>query len=183
MKIIIATKNPGKIEGARKAFSHYYKDIEVIGIPTSSDVSEEPVNEEIYNGAKNRVKNLKLYCIKNNISADLYISIESGITNQMGRWIIINMAVIEDDNNFESYGTSPGFPVPEKYVNEIIETDLGKVMNKLFNTTNLSSGKGGISLLTKDIVSRIDLTEMAFIMAITEYINSNTWCNNNSSNK
>lgn len=41
MKILIATKNPGKIEGARKAFSNYYEQIEIKGIPVSSKVPEQ----------------------------------------------------------------------------------------------------------------------------------------------
>ncbi|HOO67875.1 MAG TPA: inosine/xanthosine triphosphatase [Bacilli bacterium] len=175
MKAIIATKNPGKIEGARKAFSHYYSDLEVVGIPINSDVSDEPVNEEIMLGAKNRVKNLKRYCKKNKISADLFIAIESGITNALGEWIIISVAVIEDNNNLRSWGTSNGFPVPSKYVDEVINTSLGKVMDKIFNETDLADGKGGISLLAKDVVSRIDLTEKAFIMALTQFLNINKW--------
>ena len=38
MKILIATKNPGKIEGAKRAFSKYFDDFEITGIPVSSDV-------------------------------------------------------------------------------------------------------------------------------------------------
>jgi inosine/xanthosine triphosphatase len=175
MKIVMATKNPGKIEGAQNAFSKYFEDIEIIGIPSASDVSDEPVNEEIYNGAKNRVKNLKQHCKENNIDADLYISVESGITNSLGRWMIVNIAVIEDNDGFESYGMSPGFPVPDKYVDEIIETELGIVMDKIFESTDLRSGKGGINSLTHDVITRIGLTEMAFIMALTMYINGSVW--------
>ena len=58
MKILIGTKNPGKIQGAKQAFDNYFKDIEVTGIPVSSDVSDEPVDLDIYNGARNRVNNL-----------------------------------------------------------------------------------------------------------------------------
>ena len=58
MKAIIATKNQGKIEGAKKALEHYFEDVEVIGIPADSEVGDQPVNDEIYRGAKNRVKNL-----------------------------------------------------------------------------------------------------------------------------
>ena len=69
MKILIATKNPGKIEGAKRAFSKYFDGFEIIGVPVSSDVSDEPVNDEILQGAKNRVKNLKkhgmIYLMKN----------------------------------------------------------------------------------------------------------------------
>ena len=44
MNILIGTKNPGKIQGAKEAFDNYFNDIEVIGIPVSSDVSDEPVD-------------------------------------------------------------------------------------------------------------------------------------------
>jgi non-canonical (house-cleaning) NTP pyrophosphatase len=78
MKVLIATKNQGKIEGARKALLNYFDNVEIEGIPVESNVSEQPVNDEIYAGAKNRVKNLKEYCKQNNVVADLYLSIESG---------------------------------------------------------------------------------------------------------
>ena len=30
MKVLIATKNPGKIEGAKRALEHYFENVEVI---------------------------------------------------------------------------------------------------------------------------------------------------------
>lgn len=173
IKLLIGTKNPGKIEGAKLAFQNYYADFTIEGIPVSSDVSEEPVNEEIYQGARNRVNNLIKYACDNDLEADYYLGIESGITNYFGKWLIINIAVIKDKNGYESIGTSPGFPVPDRYAKEIITTDLGKVMDKIFNENDLRSHKGGINLLTKGIITRIDLTKDAFIMALTQYINDN----------
>ena len=173
MKVLIGSKNPGKIEGAKRAFSTYFEDIDVTGIPVSSDVSDEPVNNEIYEGARNRVNNLIEYAKENNIDAEYFLGIESGITNLLGKWVIINIAVIKDKNGYESFGTSPAFPVPDKYVDEIITKDLGKVMDRIFNATDLRSSKGGISFLTKNVIDRIDLTKEAFIMALTQYINSN----------
>lgn len=176
MKVLIATKNQGKIEGAKRALLHYFDNVEIEGIPVNSDVGEQPVNEEIYNGAKNRVKNLKRYAKENNMEADLYLSIESGINNLLGRWLITNIAVIEDNNDFESYGTSPCFPVPDKLVQDIIDTDFSQVMNKLFYKDDERHNKGGgIQLLTHNKISRIDSTEMAFIMALTKYINEDKW--------
>lgn len=175
MKVLIATKNQGKIEGAKRALENYFGNVEIEGIPVQSDVSEQPVNDEIYIGAKNRVRNLKEYAQKNNIKADLYLSIESGINNLLGRWMITNIAVIEDNNQFESYGTSPSFPVPDGLVQEVINTDLSQVMNKIFEEDEQRHNKGGgIQLLTHDKISRIDLTQMAFVMALTKYIN-NEW--------
>ena len=76
MKVLIATKNQGKIEGAKKALEHYFKDVEIMGIPVESDVPDQPVNKEIYNGAKNRVRNLKEYAKENNIEADLFFELK-----------------------------------------------------------------------------------------------------------
>lgn len=176
MKVLIATKNQGKIEGAKRALSNYFDNIEIQGIPVESDVSEQPVNEEIYNGAKNRVKNLKEYAQANNVKTDLYLSIESGITNSLGRWMITNIAIIEDKEDFESYGTSPSFPVPDRLVKDVINTDLSQVMNSVFEKDDERHNHGGgIQLLTHNKVTRIDLTEMAFTMALTKYINEEKW--------
>ena len=117
-----------------------------------------------------------IYAEKNGKQADLYLAVESGITNSLGRWLITNIAVIEDNRDFESYGTSPSFPVPEKLVKDIIDTDLSQVMNKIFTKDDERHNKGGgIQLLTHEKISRIDLTQMAFIMALTKYINEDKW--------
>ena len=175
MKVLIATKNPGKIEGAKQAFEKYFDNIEIEGISASSNVGNQPINQEILQGAKNRVKNLKEYAINNNIEADFYVSSEAGITDLLGEWIAINAIVIEDSEGLQSVGTSQGFPIPDKYIDEIKETELGKVMDKIFSGKELGKGKGGISYLTKDEVSRIDLTRNAFIMALTKHINGEIW--------
>ena len=175
MKILMGTKNPGKIEGARQAFEKYFDNVEIEGIPVSSNVGDQPINEEIFQGAKNRVKNLKEYAKNNNIEADFYISSEAGITNLLGEWIDINAVVIEDSKGFQSVGTSQGFPIPNRYIDEIKETELGKVMDKIFSGKELGKGKGGISFLTKNEVTRIDLTKNAFIMALISHINEDLW--------
>lgn len=171
MKILIGTKNPGKIEGAKEAFHNYFAEFAIEGISVPSGVGEEPLNEEIYNGARNRVHNLMTYAKENNLDVDYYLGVESGITNLLGKWAIVNIAVIADRDGYESFGISPGFPVPEKYVQRIIETDLGQVMDDIFKAHDLRSGKGGISFLTNDVISRIDQTKEAFVMALTEHIN------------
>lgn len=90
--------------------------------------------------------------------------------------MITNLAVIEDNTDFESYGTSASFPVPERLVKDIIDTDLSQVMNKVFTKDNERHNRGGaIQDLTHGEISRIDLTESAFIMALTKYVNGDKW--------
>lgn len=175
MKILIGTKNPGKIEGAKQAFEKYFDNVEIEGIPVESNVSDQPFNEEIFQGAKNRVSNLKIYAKENNIEADFFVASEAGITDSLGNWIDINAAVVESKDGLQTIGTSQGFAIPDKYIDEIKATELGKVMDKVFSGNDLAKGKGGINFLTKGVISRIDLTRNAFIMAIIGHINGDIW--------
>ncbi len=175
MKVLIATQNKGKIEGAKRAFEKYFDNVEIIGVSAGSDVSEQPVNEETWQGAKNRVENLKIYAKENNVHADYFIAIESGMMNSLGSWMIVNIAVIENSEGLRSVSSSSGFPVPERLVEQIKEKGLGFVMDNHFKESDLRSRGGGIQLLTHGAVSRIDLTEVAFEMALTKFINGEYW--------
>lgn len=175
MKILMGTKNPGKIEGARQAFEKYFENVEIEGVLAKSEVSEQPVNEEILQGAKNRVKNVKLYAKENKIEADYFIASEAGITDLLGEWVDVNAVIVENAEGLQSVGISQAFPIPDKYIEEIREKDLGKLMDKLFRGDELNKKDGGISILTRGEISRIDLTRNAFIMALTKYLNGEVW--------
>lgn len=174
MKILIGSKNPVKIQGAKEAFENYFENAEFLGVAVNSDVSDQPVNDDVYLGAKNRTKHLMEYAKENNINADYFASIESGIVNYFGKWLNINVAVIMDKNGYESCGTSSGFPVPERYIERIKTESLGVVMDELSNVDNIAKKFGGVYFLTKKI-TRTDLTREAFIMALTEFVNGNLW--------
>ena len=48
-------------------------------------------------------------------------------------------------------------------------------MDRIFDGNELNKGKGGISILTQDKISRIDLTRNAFMMALISHINGEIW--------
>lgn len=171
----MGTKNPGKIEGAKQAFEKYFENVEIQGVEVDSEVGDQPVNEKIMQGAKNRVKNLRKYAKENAIEADYYIASEAGITNLLGEWMDYNIAVVESENGEDSVGSSAGFQIPYKYVNEIIESELRIIMDRIFNGNNLSKQNGGIGNLTHGEITRIDLTRQAFIMALIKFINGEIW--------
>ncbi len=178
MKVLIGTKNPGKIEGAKRALAKYFDNFELEGVKVSSDVADQPVGIETYNGALNRVNNLVAYAKQNNIEADLFLSVESGLTSELGFWAITNIAVIKNAKGEMGVGSSASFPVPNKYVEQIKTQTLGTVMDNIFNESDLRSSTGGIGLLTREVITRIDLTCDAFLMALTPFINS-VWNDNN----
>lgn len=175
MKVIIGTQNPGKIEGARRALTQFFDDVEIVGVKVPSQVADQPVNRDTFLGADNRVKNLVEYAKQNNLKADLFMAVESGITNELGSWLITNIAVVADACGHKSVGTSASFPVPKKYVNDIISLTLGTVMDGIFEKTDLRSSTGGIGLLTHENITRIDLNYQAFTMALTSFVNADIW--------
>jgi len=173
MKVLIGTKNPAKIEGARLALLNYYKeeDINIDGVSVDSLVPEQPMNDEVYLGAKNRVDNLVNYAMDNNIDVDMFMAIESGLINNFDKWFNYNIAVVRDINGVESVGMGPVFPVPNKLIRDIKHKSLGVVFDEIFNGNNLHVGKGGVNSLTHEGISRIDITKDAFIMALTGIVN------------
>ena len=175
MKVLIGTKNPGKIEGAKRALENYFSNVDIQGIKVSSDVNEQPVGIETYQGALNRVDNLIKYAKENHIKADLFMAVESGLTSELGFWAITNIAVIKNSQGELGVGSSASFPVPNQYVEDIKTETLGTVMDRLFNESDLRSSTGGIGHLTHDVVTRIDLTTDAFLMALTPFINEKVW--------
>ena len=81
MKVLVGSKNRVKIEAAKEAFEEYFDNVDAIGLPADSNVPDQPVNEDIYKGARNRVDNLIKYAKENKVDADYFAAIESGITN------------------------------------------------------------------------------------------------------
>ena len=163
MKILIGTKNKGKIEGAKRAFEKYFKDVTIEGISVESEVADQPVNDEILQGARNRVE------------ADFFVAMESGITDKFGSWLNLTTVYIENKDEEGTVGFGPAYPIPDRYINEIKEKELSYVLAKLFETKELKAPQGGISQLSHGQVSRIDLAEQAFIMALTHFINGEIW--------
>ena len=67
--------------------------------------------------------------------------------------MITNIAVIEDNNDFESYGTSPSFPVPDGLVQKVLDTNLTEAMNTVLGEDKeRHNHKGGINLYTRKVL-------------------------------
>jgi len=77
-KVIIASKNPVKVNATKKAFENVFpaEHFEFIGLQVPSFVSDQPMSdEETLEGAINRAENAKLA----RKDADFWVGIEGGI--------------------------------------------------------------------------------------------------------
>lgn len=154
--IKVATTNPTKVEAIKNVFSFYFEDLEIIPCKVSSGVPEQPINNQVYEGALNRLNNLKT-----GDNYDYLVSCEGGLVQNFGHWFNQHIVMVEDSTGKLSVGLSSAFPIPEKYVNQIIATSLAEVLDNIFD------GQGGIRKLTNGQVTRYDLIVEATRMALT----------------
>ena len=89
-KVIIASKNPVKINATKKAFEEVFNDhFEFEGVSADSLVSDQPMsNEETLKGATNRLDNIQ------SLKANFFVSIEGGVdllddNYEAFAWIVI----------------------------------------------------------------------------------------------
>ena len=170
IKILIGSNNKAKIEGAKLAFEKYFSNIEILSENIPSNVNDQPLNDEIILGARNRIKGLKEL---NKKDIDFYISSEAGLISIGETWLNINMGIIEDSNGYESIGTSQGYMIPKNKLELIKEKTLGVVMDEIFNSKGLNKSIGGIKFLTLGEMTRIQLVRDSFILALIPFLEQN----------
>lgn len=161
MKILIASKSKIKIEGISDSFRKFFPKEEIIveSVEAESEVSSQPINNDVFKGAKNRLENAK----KSEIQYDYIVSCESGLLEQFGNWFNMQIVLIENDEGIQAWANSAGFQIPDKYIPQILETSLKEVFDNIFECN------GGISLLSNGISSRKKLILDATIMALSKF--------------
>lgn len=169
LHIIIGSKNPVKINAAKHIFARYFPEhiIECKGVHAPSNVPEQPLGEDqTHQGAKNRVN----YC-KAHYEADYYVSMEGGAAQFT--YGAATFAYIVIDNGFEQVtGRSSNLPLPIQFYNALLQgKELGDVMDKAFNTTNIKQQGGAIGLLTNNHATRESTYTQALTLAMAPFLN------------
>lgn len=173
MKIIVASKNPIKVEAVKEILRDYpdLSCYEVIGIETNSGVSKQPKSlEETVQGAINRARTAFNNCIYS-------FGIESGLMvvprTRTGSMDFCACAIY-DGKNYH-LGLSCAFEFPIKVTQMIHEQgiDANEAFYKCGLTTNEKIGlsEGAIGILTKGRMSRKDYTKQAIQMALVHLEN------------
>lgn len=163
----VATGNIMKLQAAQKAFKRYFNTVDVVMLDVPSEVSRQPTNVEIMQGALNRVRNARKSITQRKY--DFFVGCEGGMFYQFGKWFNVQVVYIEDEFGNKSWGFSQAFLVPKRHVASAIATSIAEVLDSIFD------GKGGISMLTHGAVTREQLVEQATIMALIEFINEEKW--------
>ena len=170
MKIIIASRNPIKINATKLAFEQMFpnKVFQFEGASISSDISDQPMSDkETLKGAINRSNNAKLECI----DADYWIGIEGGVEKidnemQVFAWIYIQ------SKEMVGKARTATFDLPKKII-ELIDSgmELGDADDVIFSRRNSKQKNGAVGILTKDLIDREKYYTHAIIMALIPFNN------------
>ncbi|MBU4452827.1 inosine/xanthosine triphosphatase [Patescibacteria group bacterium] len=169
-KVIIASKNPVKIQAVKNGFEKMFstQKFEFVGVSVSSDVADQPsTNDETYQGAKNRAHN----AFSEVKDADFYVGIEGGIEyieNEMEAfaWVFIQSA---GRCGKARTGT---FFLPKQVVELIREgKELGEADDIVFKRNNSKQGNGAVGILTGDVIDRTKYYVEAVILALIPFKN------------
>lgn len=176
MKIVVASKNPVKLDAVQRGVALMFPDrkLEVMGYSVPSEVSEQPMSDkETREGAFNRVKNVALL----QPGADLFVAIEGGcedIEDIQGKahMSVFAWVVMMDKQNIWSEARSASFQLPEA-VGRLVRggMELGPADDQVFGDSNSKQKNGAVGLLTHDVVTRADYYVMPVALATIPYRN------------
>lgn len=168
LKVIIASKNPVKIEATKAAFERKFpnQSFEFEGVSVPSDVSDQPMTQqETKEGAYNRANNAR----SKYSEAEFWVGIEGGIHDddfgmQAFAWIVVL------SKSISSQAQTAIFYLPEaiaKLVRSGIE--LGEADDIYFGRTNSKQNDGAVGILTNGEIDRKTYYEHAMVMALIPF--------------
>ncbi|MBS3127489.1 inosine/xanthosine triphosphatase [Candidatus Woesearchaeota archaeon] len=172
MKILVGSQNPVKVSATKEAFTKFFGDVEVIGIDVPSQVPDQPINNQTYDGARNRALALWQLAQEQHPDAAYFVGIEGGIEETYATWFSFGTMCIIDRTGRESFGKSPHFTLPQSVVQKLLAgEELGKVMDHHTGQQNVKQKSGTIGILTNGIMDRKELYVHGLVMALVPFIN------------
>ena len=169
IKIVVASKNPVKLDAVKEGLSVFFKDeIELLGVSVESGVSDQPMSDaETLLGAANRVKNAETGFAGH----DFYVGIEGGVEELDSGLMAFAWMVISKNGTLGKARTA-GFFLPPQ-VAELVHQgiELGDADDQVFRKENSKQQNGAVGLLTHDVLTRKSLYVPAVQLAFIPFLN------------
>jgi inosine/xanthosine triphosphatase len=169
IRLCVGTLNPAKIKGVVSAFENYFKVVDVKGFKVETGLPPQPIGlDYVVRGAELRARGaMKEGC-------DFSVGVEAGFYELNSVFYDVEASYVISKEHGESLGFSPSFPIPKWFVDEIKRgrfRELEEIVDYLFSTENIGDKTGFISILTKGVVVRSELSKLATLMALTRILN------------
>lgn len=173
-KVIIASKNPVKIQAVRNGFEQMFPNqpFEFLGVSLDSGVPDQPMsNDQTFTGAKNRADNASVF----EPSADFYVGIEGGIEKINSEMEAFAWVVIKSGGLYGKSRTGTFF-LPKQVVELVNQgKELGEADDIVFDRSNSKQKSGAVGILTGNIIDRTSYYTEAVILAAIPFKNSDLY--------
>ncbi|MCE2415216.1 DUF84 family protein [Candidatus Poribacteria bacterium] len=172
MKVLVGSENPVKIQSVRDGFLTFFEHVEVEGIHVDTGVAEQPMNDETFEGAKNRAENIKRINDQQNLGATFFVGIEGGVLQLQDRWFSVNVVYILDHHTRDSFATTGLYELPGAISEDLlIEKGLGRAMGELANDTYAAREHGTAGFLTRGKIDRFQNQVQGITLALIPFVN------------
>lgn len=174
--IIIASKNPVKINAVKLGFERVFSDesFSFEGISVPSGVSDQPIGyDETLRGAKNRAEG----AMQKMPEAEYWVGIEGGVDRkgeEMEVFACIHIKSKELEGNART-GTFFLPPAVVRLVNEGYE--LGEADDMVFKRENSKQESGAVGILTNDLIDRTNYYVHAIVLALIPFMRPELYSN------
>lgn len=171
MKVIVASKNPVKVNACQKAFEKQFPAtrLDIESVEAESGVNDQPFSDEdTRHGAINRAHNAS----EVSPGADYWVGLEGGVDTFNGQLMAFAwMAVLGKDGRTGTARTVtlPLPPAVKKLVEEGLE--LGDANDIVFSTVNSKHEGGAFGLLTDGMYTREGVYTETLVIALVPFVN------------
>ncbi len=171
INIVVASRNPVKIDAVSQAFSSQFPSagLELIPVDIESGVSEQPdSDQETRRGSRNRVEQ----AWRAHPDADFWVGLEGGVVTVDDQLMAFAWMAIRGRNGKIGEARTGTLPLPPA-VQELVASgvELGEANDRVFSTINSKQRGGAFGLLTGGLYTREDVYRQALIFALIPFVN------------
>ena len=171
INIVVASRNPVKIDAVSQAFSSRFPAtiLKLIPVDVESGVSDQPdSDQETRRGSRNRVEQ----AWRAHPDADFWVGLEGGVVTIDDQLMAFAWMSIRGRNGKIGEARTGTLPLPPA-VQELVASgvELGEANDRVFSTINSKQQGGAFGLLTDGLYTRLDVYRQALIFALIPFVN------------
>lgn len=162
LRVHVGSNNPLKAQAVKNVFERALGPTEVRLVSVESGVPLQPFDDDTAKGACERAKRALF-------DADFGVGIEAGLIwhKELKLYFDVQFcAIISRDDRF-TIGHGSGFVYPETIIAQVLQgRPIGDIMSALTHIEKIGHKGGAIGYLSKNLLTREQLTEQAVLMAL-----------------
>lgn len=171
MRIVVASRNPVKINAARQAFANQFpgRPIEIEPADVDSGAGDQPESDAATRqGARTRAMRAGEVVT----DADFWVGLEGGIEVLDDQLMAFAWMAIRNSSGRISEARSATLPLPPA-IRDLVDQgmELGEANDRVFATVNSKQGGGAYGLLTNGLFTRESIYTQTLIIALIPFVN------------